>query len=174
MSGNGTDGIGGGPGRQVDAGRLWIGGAMAGLVGAGIVVVGFLLVRGILDIPVLIERGGRLVDADVWLYALGTFAAALVATGLLHGLLARAPRPYTFFGWITGLGIVIAALVPFTTGAELASRVALSAINIVAGTVMATIISTVGRGVLRLGGPVDPYRQQARPADEYPDAPGRW
>jgi hypothetical protein len=202
MSGSGMTG-GGGTGRRwsVDPGRLWIGGVMAGVVGAGVVVVGFLVCRGVLDVPVLVERDGRLVNADVWWYALGAFVAALVATGLLHLLLVGAPRPFTFYGWITGLAIAIAALIPFTTGAELETKVALCAINLGTGVVMAVIIATVGRSALRRpgsspygpgdppagGGPYrpqygqgdpppggDPYRPQYGPGDPYRDQPGNW
>jgi Family of unknown function (DUF6069) len=121
---------------------------MAGVVGAGIVVVGFIVTRGILDVPVLVEREGKLVNANVWWYALGAFAAALVATGLLHLLLLGAPRPFTFYGWITGLAVAIAALVPFTTGAKLDTKVALCAINLAAGVVIAAIVATIGRSAL--------------------------
>jgi hypothetical protein len=171
---------------------------MAGVVGAGVVFVGFLLARGVLDVPVLVERDGRLVNADVWWYALGAFAAALVATALLHLLLVGAPRPFTFYGWITGLAVVIAGLIPFTTGAELETKVTLCAINLATGTVMAVIIATVGRSALRRpgsspygpggspygpGGPAygtgdtpggDPYRPQYGPGDPYRDQPGNW
>ncbi len=184
MSGSGTTGPGDTRRRwRVDAARLWIGGAMAGVVGAGVVVVGFIVTRGILDVPVLVERGGKLVNANVWWYAAGAFAAALVATGLLHVLLVGAPRPFTFYGWITGLAVVIAALAPFTTGAELSTKVALAAINLATGAVIATIIGTVGRSALRpteappygSGGPGYPYQSQVRPPDEYRDPPpGNW
>jgi hypothetical protein len=183
MSGSGPAGPGGSRRRwSVDAGRLWIGGVMAGVVGAGVVVVGFIVTRGILDVPVLVEREGKLVNANVWWYALGAFAAALVATGLLHVLLLGAPRPFTFYGWITGLAVAIAALVPFTTGAKLDTKVALCALNLAAGVVVAVIVGTVGRSAFRPlrpydadpAGPVDPYRPQVRPVDEYRDRPGSW
>jgi hypothetical protein len=203
MSGSGTTGGGNRRSWSVDVTRLWIGGVMAGVVGAGIVLVGFLVARGILDVPVLIEQDGELVDANVWWYALGAFGAALVATGLLHVLLIAAPRPFTFYGWITGLAVVIAGLIPFTTPAKLATEVTLCAINLAAGTVMAAIIATVGRSALRgpsrppydAGGPPypggspygqagpygqtdqygqpDPYRR-GDPPYRQGDQPGNW
>jgi hypothetical protein len=181
MSGFGRSDAGGAGRRwSIDAGRLWVGGVMAGIVGAGIVVVGFLIARGILDIPVLIEREGKLVNASVWWYAAGAFAAALVAAGLLHVLLAGSPRPFTFYGWITGLAVAIVALVPFTTSAELETKLSICAINLAAGIVMATVIGTVGRSALRIPGE-SPYpaaaEQLFRP--DYPpygqgEQPGRW
>jgi hypothetical protein len=199
MSGSGPAGSGDRRRRwSVDAGRLWIGGVMAGVVGAGVVVVGFIVVRGILDVPVLVEREGKLVNANVWWYALGAFGAALVATALLHLLLLGAPRPFTFYGWITGLAVAIAALVPFTTGAKLDTKVSLCAINLAAGVVIAAIIATVGRSALRptavppygsggppsygSGGPPSygpgyqpgPYQPETPPTDEYRDRRGNW
>ena len=166
MSGSGM--TGGGPRLRVDATRLWIGGVLAGVVGAGVVIVGFLIARGILDIPVLVEREGKLVNANVWWYAVGALVAALVATGLLHGLLAGAPRPFTFYGWVTGLAVVIAGLLPFTGGAKLETKVTLAAINVAAGVVIAVIVATVGRSALRL-----PGRSAPGQAGPYPqDVPG--
>jgi hypothetical protein len=164
MSGSGMTG-GGSPRLRVDATRLWIGGVMAGIVGAGIVVVGFLVARGILDVAVLVETDGKLVNANVWWYAAGAFVAALIATGLLHGLLAGAPRPFTFYGWITGIAVVIAGLIPFTTGAELETKVTLAAINVAAGAVMAIIIATVGRSALRMPGGTAPGLPGPYPQD---------
>jgi Family of unknown function (DUF6069) len=187
MSGMGSTG-GGSTDRRlgVDAGRLWVGGVMAGVVGAGIGVVGFLIARGILDIPVLVEREGKLVNANVWWYAAAAFAAALVATGLLHGLIAGSPRPFTFYGWVSGLAVAIAVLVPFTTHAKLESKIALGALNLVAGVVIAVIVATVGRTALRRPGPSpygpggptgvdDGYPPRYGPGDEYGgQPPGRW
>ena len=136
--------------RVVDAGRLWVGGIMAGVVGAGIAVVGLLIARGIADIPVLVEQKGKLVSASMWWYAAAALFAALLATGLLHALVLGAPRPFTFYGWITGLAVAIAALLPYTTGAEVDSKVATSLINLAVGIAIATIVGTVGRSATRL------------------------
>ena len=96
--------------RIVDAGRLWTGGLMAGVVAAGVAVVGLLIARGILDVQVLVREDGKLVNANTWWYAGVAFLAAIAATGLLHLLLLSAPQPYRFFGWIVGLTVAIAAL----------------------------------------------------------------
>jgi uncharacterized membrane protein len=145
--------------RIVDSGRLWVGGIMAGVVGAGIAVVGLLVARGIADVPVFVEQGGKLVNASSWWYAGAAMLAALLATGLLHGLLLGAPRPFTFYGWITGLAVAIAALVPYTTGAKMDSKVATSLINLAIGIAIATIVAAVGRTA-------------ASVLDEAPNRPG--
>jgi len=136
--------------RTVDARRLWVGGIMAGVVGAGVAIVGLLLARGIADIPVLVEQEGELVNPSTWWYALVALLAAVLATALLHVLLVAAPRPFTFYGWITGLAVAIAVLLPYTTGASLASKIATSLINLAIGVVVAGIIASVGRSAVRV------------------------
>jgi hypothetical protein len=151
----GSDGMvgptaGGRPRRVIDAGRLWSGGIMASLVAAGVAVVGLLIARGILDVPVLVERNGVLVNANSWWYAGGAFLAGVAATGLLHALLAAAPQPYRFFGWIVGLAIAIAVLLPFTTAAGLDTKVAVAVINLAIGLCILSIVSSVGRSAARV------------------------
>ena len=145
--------------RVIDAKRLWIGGIMAGVVGAGIAVVGLLIARGIFDIPVLVEQEGKLVNPSTWWYAGVALLAAVLATGLLHLLLLGAPRPFTFYGWITGLAVAVAVLLPYTTAAKPESKLATSLINLVIGAVIASIIASVGRSSVRI-------------ADEPLDRPG--
>lgn len=123
---------------------------MAAVVAAGVAIVGLLIARGILDIPVLVERGGKLVNANTWRYAVAAFVGGIAATGLLHALLAAAPQPYRFFRWIVGLVVTIAVLVPFTTGAGLDSKVAVALINLAIGICIASIVSGVGRAAARV------------------------
>ena len=137
--------------RIIDGGRLWAGGLLAGVVAAaGIAVVGLLVLRGILDIPVLVRKDGKLVNANTWWYALGAFGAALLATGLLHVLLIAAPKPYTFYGWLLGLAVAVAVLAPYTTKAELSSKVATSLLNFAIGVAIASIVAGVGRTAARV------------------------
>lgn len=136
--------------RVVDAGRLWSGGLLAGVVAAGVAVVGLLIVRGILDIPVLVSKDGDLVEASTWWYAGAAFLAAVAATALLHLLLVAAPQPFRFFGWIVGLAVTIAVLTPLTTGAELRSKVSVALINLVIGICISSIVASVGRSASRV------------------------
>jgi hypothetical protein len=138
------------PRRIIDAGRLWSGGVLAGVVAAGVAVVGLLIARGVLDIPVLIERKGHLVNASMVWYAVVAFLAGIVATGLLHALLAGAPQPYRFFGWIVGRATAIAVIVPFTTGAKLESQLAVALINLAIGLCVGSIVSSIGRSAARV------------------------
>ena len=66
------DSSGGSPfGRPpVRAGTLWAGGVAAALVAGGVAVVGFLLVRGVLDLPILgVEKGGAVFEPSMLTYA---------------------------------------------------------------------------------------------------------
>jgi Family of unknown function (DUF6069) len=136
--------------RTVDEVRLWTGGVMAAVVAALMAAVGLLLARGIADVPVLVQRQGELVNASLWWYAGAAALGALVATGLLTVLLLWAPRPYLFFGWIMGLAIAIATLVPYSFDAELGAKVATSAINLAIGLCISSILVGVGRSAARL------------------------
>ena len=96
--------------RTVDAGRLWTGGVATALVAALVALVGVLICRGLLDVPVLAPTeegtlGGTSTFRLVGLVAL----AALLATGLLHLLLLSTPRPIRFFTWIVTLATIAAA-----------------------------------------------------------------
>jgi hypothetical protein len=143
--------------RTVEAGRLWVGGLMVAIVAAGVAVVGLIVARGIADVPVLVKKDGQLVNADTWWYAAAAFVGALVATGLLHMLLLFAPRPYLFFGWIIGLATAAAALLPYTFDAELAAKVATSAINLAIGVCTGSILAGIGRSAAELRDEPGPY-----------------
>jgi len=137
-------------GWQIDARRLWVGGLMAGFVAAGVAIVGLLIVRGVFDIKVFVRGdSGEVVNASTWWYALVSFFAAIVATGLLHLLLVSAPSPYRFFGWIVGLAIAISVIVPFTTDAQMSAKVGTAAINLAIGIAVYSIVSGVGRTAAR-------------------------
>lgn len=134
----------------VNAGRLWAGGAAAGLVAALIAVLGILVCRGILDIPVLAPQGdGVWGDADTVTYALSAALAALLATGLMQVLLLYTPRPHAFFGWIMSLATLGAALAPFAVTADTDSQWATAAINLVLGAAIGTLVGGSARGATR-------------------------
>jgi hypothetical protein len=99
---------------------------------------------------VLVQQNGKLVNANTWWYAGAAFLAALLATGLLHLLLLSAPQPYRFFGWIIGLLVAIAGLLPYTTSAELSSKVTTSVLNLAIGLSISSIVGGVGRSAARV------------------------
>lgn len=141
-----------------NAGRLWVGGIATAVVAALVVVAGVFIARGILGIPVLAPKGASsLGDTSTAVYAALAAGAALVATALLHVLLLGAPRPLSFFVWITALADLIAVAAPFSQPAALSSKVFTAVINLVAGVAVISLLSGVARSAVRLG-------RTARPA----------
>jgi hypothetical protein len=136
--------------RTVDAGRLWTGGVATALVAALVALVGVLICRGLLDVPVLAPTeegtlGGTSTFRLVGLVAL----AALLATGLLHLLLLSTPRPLRFFSWIVALATAAAALAPFLTDADLDEKVATATIYLAIGISIGSLLSGVARSAMR-------------------------
>ena len=150
-----------GRGRRVvvDAGKLWAGGFATALVAALIAIVGIVIARGIFHIPVLApNRSGTWGDADTVTYALAAFGVGLVATALMHILLLATPSPFVFFGWILGLSTLVAALAPFATGAEMASKVSTAVINAFIGIGVWSLTVSTARRSLRRGNSFDSAR----------------
>src|SRR5512132_4278759 len=145
--GSGTE-----PTRSIDAGRLWTGGVATALVAALVAVVGVLIARGLFDVPVLAptDEGARGNASTLRLAAFAAIAA-LLATGLLHLLLLSTPQPRRFFTWIITLATIAAALVPFLTGADLDEKIATSAITLVVGLAIGSLLSGVARSAVRTG-----------------------
>jgi hypothetical protein len=137
------------PRRTVDAGRLWTGGVATALVAALVALVGVLIARGLFEVPVLAPtEEGTLGNASTLRLAAFAAAAALLATGLLHLLLVSTPQPRQFFTWIITLATIAAALAPFLTGADLAEKVATSAITLVVGLAIGSLLSGVARSAV--------------------------
>jgi hypothetical protein len=127
---------------RVDARALWTGGIAAGIVAALLAIVGIVIARGILHVPVLAPQShGTWGSAHTPTYAAVAFLATLVATGLIHLLVLYTPQPFAFFGWIIGIATVLAAAEPFTTNARLSEKLATAAINIVIGLAIWSLVS---------------------------------
>ena len=95
------------------------------------------------------HRRGTLGNASTFRLAAFAAAAALLATGLLHLLLLSTPQPRRFFTWIITLATIAAALVPFLTDADLDEKVATSAITLVVGVAIGSLLSGVARSAIR-------------------------
>jgi hypothetical protein len=126
-----------------------MGGLLAGIVGAGVAFVALLVVRGIFGVRVFVrgEHGG-LINASTWWYMLVAFLTAVAATALLHLLLLTAPNAFRFFGWIFGLAVAVAVLVPFTTSAKLSNKIGTAAVNLAIGLAVGSIVSGVGKSAV--------------------------
>ncbi|MFF0541251.1 DUF6069 family protein [Nocardia thailandica] len=133
------------PEKHINLGKLWAGGFGTAVVAALIIVVGVLLVRGVLQVALLSPTGtGTYGTISTTSYAFSGAVAALMATGLLNILLAAMPNPMQFFYWITGLATAAAALLPLTLIADWGPKLATSAINLVAGLAIITILGSIG------------------------------
>lgn len=130
---------------RVDAQRLWAGGSATAVVAGFTVVTGVLVARGIFHTPVSAARATSFADLAVARYAARAAACALLATALLHVLLAHTPRPLVFFAWITALAAVAAAATPFTQSAPLASQVFTALIDIAVGIAVLCLLPGVAR-----------------------------
>lgn len=130
----------------VNASRLWTGGVVAALISAGVALVAFLIVHGILDLPMLgVKPGGAVFQGTAVGYALVSAAAALLATGVMHLLLIGTPRPFFYFGWIGGLCTAIATLVPLVTSQSWEAKGATAVANLVIGIAITALVSGTAR-----------------------------
>ncbi|MET1042641.1 MAG: DUF6069 family protein [Microbacteriaceae bacterium] len=136
-----------GPPPAVDAGRLWVGGLATALVAALTAAVGVLIATGLLDVDVLAPPG--FTGSVIGDYAIAAAIAALLATALIHLLLVASPRPLAFFHWIIGLLIIVVTLLPFASAAELPTKLATAAINLVVGIAIASLTSGTAARVAR-------------------------
>jgi hypothetical protein len=134
----------------LDAARLWSGGVATGVVAALIAVVGVLLARGVLDVPVLSPEGeGVWGDASTVTYALVAGAVALAATALMQLLSVTTPRFPTFFTWIMVLLTAIAVVVPLSVPVDMSSKLATALVNLVIGIAITSILNGVARSAWR-------------------------
>jgi Family of unknown function (DUF6069) len=140
-----------GPSPAFDAGRLWVGGLATALVAALTAGVGVLIATGLLDVEVLAPPG--FTGSVVGDYAFAASIAALLATALIHLLLVAAPRPFAYFNWIIGLLIIVVTLLPFASAAELPTKLATAAINLVVGIAIASLTSGTATRVARTSRP---------------------
>jgi hypothetical protein len=155
------------PRTVIDTGRLWAGGVATAVVAALAGVVGFLIFRGVLGIPVLApSEDGAWGDASTAVYALCAALAALVATGLVLVLILFTPAPYMFFGWIMGLAVVAGIVAPFMSHAEPDAKVATAVINLILGVAIGSLVASVARDAVRRA----TARARARFLDSPPEA----
>src|ERR1700753_163055 len=81
-----------------DSAQFWAGGVATAVVAALIALVGILVCRWTLGIPILAPASdGAWGDAHTGEYVLVAACVALVAAGLLYLLVLYAPEPGTFF-----------------------------------------------------------------------------
>ncbi len=127
-----------------DSAQFWAGGVATAVVAALIALVGILVCRWALKVPILAPAGdGAWGNAHTGVYALLAALIALVAAGVLYLLLLSTPRPLLFFQWITGLATVLAVVYPLSTSAPLDQKAATAIVDLVIGLAIISLLSAV-------------------------------
>jgi len=132
---------------EIDAGRLWAGGAATAVVAALVAVVGILFARGVLHVAVFApQHAGVWGNANTFAYAAVAAIAALAATGVLHFLLTTTPRATVFFGWIMVLLTIIAIVVPWSVITTRTTLVATTTLNALIGLAITSLLIGAASG----------------------------
>ena len=134
-----------------DAAQFWAGAAATAVVAALIALVGILVSRWALGVPILAPAGdGAWGNAHTGEYVLLAALAALIAAGILYLLELGAPAPRVFFGWIVGLATLAAVVYPFSTSAPLEQKTATAIVNLILGIAIASLLSAVSARAIRI------------------------
>jgi len=156
-----------------DAGQYWSGAAATAVVAALVALVGILICRWTLGIPILAPAGdGAWGDARTGVYVLAAACTALVAAALLYLLMLGTPQPGMFFGWIIGLATLAAVVYPFSTGAPLAQKMATAVVDLALGIAIGSLLGAVAaRGTRRVAVLPDevPYEHERYEHERYED-----
>jgi hypothetical protein len=147
-----------------DSTQFWAGGVATAVVAALIALVGILVCRWALSIPILGPASdGTWGDAHTGEYVLVAAVIALVATGLLYLLVLAAPEPDTFFRWIMGLATLAAVVYPFSTSAPLEQKFATAVVNLVLGVAIISLLTGVASRAIRRSVPPGGPAQSGQP-----------
>jgi hypothetical protein len=151
-----------------DPAQMWAGGVATAVVAALIALVGILVCRWTLNIPILAPSGdGAWGDAHTGEFVLAAAVIALVATGILHLLMLGAPQASLFFRWIMGLLTVVAVVYPFSTSAPLAQKAATAVVDLILGLAIISLLTAVAARAVRVRGDYLPPRGPAgAPVDD--------
>jgi hypothetical protein len=142
------------PRLRPDAAQVWAGGVATAVVAALIALVGILICRWTLGIPILApSHDGAWGDAHTGEYVLVVALIALAATAIMYLLMLGTPSPGMFFSWIIGLATVVAVVYPFSTSAPLDQKAATAVVNLVIGIAIGSLLSAVASRAVRRGRP---------------------
>ena len=169
-----------------DAAQFWAGAAATAVVAALIALVGILICRWTLNIPILAPAGeGAWGNAHTAEYALVSGLIAIIAGGLLYLLVIGTPQPNMFFDWIMGLATLAAVVYPFSTAAPLDQKAATAVVDLVIGIAIISLLTAVAARAIRRPvppaygdrtgrGPERGYGQEREypPAQDYQPDPG--
>lgn len=121
--------------------KLWTGGVAAALIEALLAIVGFLVVKNILRMPILgVAPSGNTFNPTMAGYAFAGAVAAILATAVMHLLLVGTPRPLFYFGWIGALCTAILVLIPLGIRQSWSEVIPTAVINLIGGIVITAIV----------------------------------
>ena len=165
---------------RLDSAQFWAGAVVTAVVAALIALVGILICRWTLGIPILAPAGdGAWGNAHTGEYVLLAALIAVAAAGVLYLLMLGTPQPGMFFDWIMGLATLAAVVYPFSTGATLDQKGATAVVNLILGIAITSLLTAVAARAVRrqvpAGYPAAP-RYAAGPGygseRDYPGGPG--
>ena len=137
-------------GVRPDSAQFWAGAVATAVVAALIALVGILICRWTLGIPILAPAGdGAWGNAHTGEYVLLAALVAIVAAGVLYLLALGTPQPGMFFDWIMGLATLAAVVYPFSTGAPLDQKAATAVVNLVLGIAITSLLTAVAARAVR-------------------------
>jgi Family of unknown function (DUF6069) len=133
-----------------DSAQFWAGAVATAVVAALIALVGILICRWTLGIPILAPAGaGAWGNAHTGEYVLLAAIIAMVAGAVLYLLVLGTPQPGMFFDWIMGLATLAAVVYPFSTGAPLDQKAATAVVNLVLGIAITSLLTAVAARAVR-------------------------
>jgi hypothetical protein len=152
-----------------DPAQFWAGAGATAIVAALIALVGILISRWTLSIPIMAPAGeGAWGNAHTAEYVLLSALATIVAAGLLYLLMLSTPQPNTFFTWIMGLATLAAVAYPFSTSAPTDQKVATALVDLVLGIAIISLLTMVAARAVRRVPPPSVYGD----GDGYGPPPG--
>ena len=151
-----------------DAAQFWAGAVATAVVAALIALVGILICRWTLNVPILAPAGaGAWGNAHTGEYALISAVVALVAAGILYLLALSTPQPGLFFRWILGLATVAAVVYPFSTHAPTDQKFATAILDLVIGLAIISLLTAMAARAMRRAVPPSRVAYRRR---QVPDA----
>jgi uncharacterized protein DUF6069 len=159
----------GDPRVRPDAAQFWAGAAATAVVAALIALVGILICRWTLGIPILAPAGeGAWGNAHTGEYVLLAALVALIAAAVLYLLELGAPAPRVFFAWIMGLATLAVVVYPFSTSAPLEQKAATAIVNLVLGVAITSLLSAVSARAIRISRTGPPVARPMSGPPRYP------
>ena len=168
-----------------DSAQFWAGAVATAVVAALIALVGILICRWTLGIPILAPAGeGAWGNAHTGEYVIIAALVALVAGALLYLLMLATPSPGMFFSWIMGLATLAVIVYPFSTSAALEQKAATAIVNLILGIAITSLLAGVSARAVRnarngppMAGPPRPRAYEPTEPIELPGSsrtPGNW